>query len=169
MHIRRDWVASLGACGTDYERAVQLFGEGVDLSPASVARARAAGLNLLWMAVRLLDEPGRAAFMAYTVTERTRLLTVLLGQAPPKGTAALRKAATAAWHRWATAIPEDLASRSLAIVLRELARDIELGAPTPAELEEAGLAVLRARSYAGEDQIPMRDAMVDWIVARVTG
>lgn len=169
MRIRREAVRALGACGDDYKRAVEMFGDFVDLSPATVAQARAAGLNLLWMGVRLLDEPGRAAFMAYTLAERTRLLTVLLGASPPASAAGLRQAGDAAWQQWATTTPDDIDARSRATVLREAARDMEKQAPTPAELESAGLAVQRAASYAGEDQIPMRDAMVDWIVARVTG
>ena len=168
MRIQRETVRALGACGDDYNRAVEMFGDFVDLSPATVARARAAGLNLLWMGVRLLDEPGRAAFMAYTLAERIRLLTVLLGAAPPAGAEGLRQAGDAAWKRWSASTPEDFDARNRATVLREAARDMAKDSPTPAEIEAAGLSVQRAASYAGEDQIPIRDAMVDWIVARVT-
>ncbi len=167
VHIDRAQIEKLGACGDDHARALALFGDRVEITPASVAAARAAGINLLWMGVRLLDEPGRAAFMAYTLAERTRLLTVLLGAAPPASAAGLRQAADAAWQQWATTTPDDIDARSRATVLRETARDTEKGAPKPPELEAAGLSVQRAASYAGEDQIPIRDAMVDWIVARI--
>lgn len=165
--ISRKWIEQQGACGPDYQRALEMLAgkDAEALVPALVDRARAAGVNLLWVGCRLLSSKQLSEFVAFTVAKRRSMLEILLGSAPPASSKALRAESRDEWGIWTST--GDVPARSRATVLRETARDMDNRSPTPAQAEEAALAALRAVSYAGEDQASARSELEDWLAQKL--
>jgi len=159
------WLEGLGACGPDLLRARDEFGPTIAVSRAVVGRARQLGINVLWAACRLAGGTMLADFVAFTLQQRKAGLDALLGRAAPQTTDALRALAAAEHGRWAET--GEIAARSLAVALREAARDTALSEPTPEEAEEAALAARRAISYAGLDELAAAEEQLEWFAARL--
>ena len=167
QYITGEWLAQQGACGREFDRFLAEWGGEADVTRASLERAKALGLNLLWLGCQIADARTLRAFVGFTLTQRRPALAALLGQGAPIriGAAKLRRQAAEAWASWAET--GSIAARSLAVALREAARDVALEEPTVAEAEEAGRAARRAISYAGMDEQVAADAQIEWLAEKV--
>ena len=159
-----------GACGPDFERTRQEWGDHAGeinekITPALVEQARAAGVDMVWVACHIIDELGRAEFISFTLRQREEALEALLGSPLPADSAALREASRVSWA--IAGETGDVRARSLALALRQAARDIEIIEPTPEQAQEAARAAERAVSYSGGDPATTKREQEDWLEARL--
>ena len=163
------WLRETGACTPQFLRFAERFGqEEIAVTAESVAAAREAGLDLLWIGTMLATPEQRRRFVTFTIEQRRAALEQLLGEpATSADELRLRELAAAAWADWCET--GNIQARSLGIALREAARDMTVLAPSAEQARQAALAALRALSYSGEeDQRPFRLAQEDWLAAELT-
>ena len=163
--LTREWLLAQGACGPDLERSVKEFGETIAVSRVTIQRASEFGINVLWVGCRLIGQSTRNEFIDFTLNQRRAALETMLGRAAPREPDALRTAAVAARQKWSAT--GDIQARSLAIGLRDFARDGVLRDPSPNQAEESALAAQRAISYAGGDQAAAKVAQEEWLTRMI--
>lgn len=167
MPVTRDWLLGQRACPSDYAAFRREFGEEAAITRENFERARALGLNLLWLGCHMLDRARRQVLVRHTLALRRAALNALLGREAPTDATALNEEADEALQGWAAG--GDLRLRGLAVAMRDAARDGALTEPSPYEGYEAALAALRAISCAGGDQAAAHAGLEDWLADRVIG
>ena len=156
--ITREWLLERGACVWDVDAFLRLFGgAAAPVSLEALERARAAGLNVLWLGLQMATPEILAGFIAFTVQQRRELLASHgLGQVAP---ADWRKRAERMHREWEDR--GDHATRNIAAGLREMARDADIEA-TPARAERAARAAGRLAALTDGEKA-VEDAQVAWL------
>lgn len=169
--INREWLNERKARPGETARAEATFGPDMAVTRANYERARAMGINLLWLGVRMTTPAQIGEFVEFTVAQRRaaliELATGLRGSPPlnPLDVSSAVQNAAEAEVEWGEG--GGIAARSRMIAFGDLARDLELSKPTWAEAEESALAAQRAISYAGLDQEAAKREQIEWLASRL--
>lgn len=174
-----------GACGDAYRAIKRRYPKGVPLTVEAGLALDRADVDVLWGAVRLLDDDERAAFVLFTLRQRQPFLVALLHGADLSGQAAataMLRFDTAA-HASAAAPPLDAAadaahahisndrpsalSRRASAALARAGLDAHIAAdPHADEARDAAThACAAAEHFSGE--CAALEAQLAWIVARI--
>lgn len=160
------WVTEQLACGPQAGMVVKEFGEQlIPLNRVTFDRCQAAGINILWAGVRLLDAAGRRDLIAFTIRQRNAAIVAVLGRAAP---AVDQRAAEAVTARAAfEAAPDDTEARKRLMILKDLDDDGNADAADVRSVDRAIAHCLRAVSSAGLDEEPVETAILEFMAAKV--
>ncbi len=163
--VSRDFFCERGACGQDVQIVDREWPSGeIPLTQATYERGLDLGLRVLWAGLALASAEDLAAFVAFTITQRTEAVRSLAGGSLPSSDSGLRDAANAAF---ADAAQGDRRRRDEGRALRELAEDKALDAPTPVEAMIASRRALRAIDASGGNGGVAQREQTDFLANRV--